>query len=210
VILFKTTFLYPITDALGIYDERLEHWERILYKLNKLSEIPGMKEPVFVFAHILVPHPPYVFDRNGHFLAEEVVESRSINANYLEQLIFINHKIEELIDNILSNSKNAPIIVLQADEGAYPERLELEGSKYKIKNATHTEIKQKIGILNAYFLPGVDKSVLYPSITPVNSFRIIFNLYFKTDFKLLPDESYLHEYGHPYKMYRVTDEFEIE
>ncbi len=61
-------------------------------------------------------------------------------------------------------------------------------------------------ILNAYYLPGVDKDILYPSITPVNSFRLIFNLYFDTNFELLPDENYAFVDGrHIYKFFNVTD-----
>ena len=46
-------------------------------------------------------------------------------------------------------------------------------------------------ILNAYLLPGVDaKQVLYPSISPVNSFRQLLNTYFGTQLDLVPDESY--------------------
>ena len=32
---------------------------------------------------------------------------------------------------------------------------------------------------------------LYPSITPVNSFRLVFNHYFGTNFDMLADESYI-------------------
>ncbi|RJQ56197.1 MAG: hypothetical protein C4526_02060 [Nitrospiraceae bacterium] len=209
-MLYQTTVLYPISVAWGIYDPRMEHWQRTLYKLNKLVEIPKIKEPTFVFAHILVPHTPYVFDRNGNFLTEEVVEKRNENYNYLEQLIFINHKIKELIDKLLSTSEIVPIIILQSDEGSYPMKLVQEKHQYNIKRATKIELKQKMSILNAYFLPGVNKSILYPSITPVNSFRVIFNLYFKGNFKLLPDDSYVNEIIYPYSFYKITDDFEIE
>ena len=63
-----------------------------------------------------------------------------------------------------------------------------------------------MGILNAYYLPDVGQSVLYPSITPVNTFRVIFNLYFNTNYELLPDKSYVHEdETHLYKFTEVND-----
>ncbi len=73
--------MYPFTLKLGVYDPWLEHWERNLYKLDKLSEIPKMKEPTFVFAHFLIPHGPYEFDRKGNLLPEEVVKKRSEKEN---------------------------------------------------------------------------------------------------------------------------------
>lgn len=45
-------------------------------------------------------------------------------------------------------------------------------------------------ILNAYFLPGDRTTSLYPTITPVNSFGIIFNKCFGTAYALVPDVSY--------------------
>jgi hypothetical protein len=44
-------------------------------------------------------------------------------------------------------------------------------------------------VLNAYYMPGYTGQ-LYPSISPVNSFRIVFNAYFGTDLPLLKDTSY--------------------
>ena len=62
-----------------------------------MAEIPSIKEPAFVFAHMLIPHPPYVFSRYGNFLSEEVVAKRNNIENYIDQLIFTNKKVEGLI-----------------------------------------------------------------------------------------------------------------
>jgi len=169
-LLYQTTMLLPIDWRLGI-DKRLAQWKRVPRKFDKLAEIPNIKEPTFVFAHMLIPHEPFVFDRNGNFLTEEEERKRSEKVNYLDQLVFTNSKVKVLIDHLLSRSKTPPIIILQSDTG--PSAL----PRYKMR------------ILNAYYLPSVDKGVLYPSITPVNSFRLIFNLYFDANFELLPDGS---------------------
>jgi hypothetical protein len=54
-------------------------------------------------------------------------------------------------------------------------------------------VQEKFGILNAYYLPGVDPASagLNDRISPVNSFRIVFNAYFGADLPLLPDQTYL-------------------
>ena len=50
--------------------------------------------------------------------------------------------------------------------------------------------KDAWGILNAYYLPGIGQGDLYPTISPVNSFRVVFNQYFGGKFPLLPDLSF--------------------
>jgi hypothetical protein len=58
-------------------------------------------------------------------------------------------------------------------------------------------------ILNAYYLPGMRHDRLYPSITPVNSFRLIFDLYFHAGLRLLPDE-YFARRREPYGFVNIT------
>ncbi len=71
----------------------------------------------------------------------------------------------------LEKSTTPPIIIIQGDHGFW----------------TGTNLP----ILNAYYLPGDAADALYPTISPVNSFRLIFDHYFGTDLGLLEDASYL-------------------
>ncbi|NIN92641.1 MAG: hypothetical protein GTN76_16480, partial [Candidatus Aenigmarchaeota archaeon] len=101
---------------------------------------------------------------------------------YIDQLIFTNTKVRMLIDTLLADSERPPIIVIQSDEG--PDPLSKGKKDFVWQRATKNDLREKFKILNAYYLPGVDTSLLYPSITPVNSFRFIFNLYFHAQFEL--------------------------
>ena len=109
---------------------------------------------------------------------------------YKRQLIFINKKVQEMIDRIIINSPDPPIIILQSDHGPLSQ-LGLE-SIYK----------ERMSILNAYYLPNNGQKLLYDNITPVNTFRIIFNYYFGANLKLLIDESYYSTFDQPYKFIR--------
>ena len=60
-------------------------------------------------------------------------------------------------------------------------------------------------ILNAYYLPDSGAKRLYSSITPVNTFRLILNQYFKTKYKLLEDVSYFSPLENAYDFVDVTD-----
>ena len=155
---------------------------------------------------MLIPHKPYVFNKDGSLPSEQEVKSRDRDDNYINQLIYANTMIEKLVNELLSKSKEKPIIIIQSDEGPFPERYRKNTKRFKWDRATKKELRQKMGILNAYYLPDVGQSVLYPSITPVNTFRVIFNLYFNTNYELLPDKSYVHEdERHLYKFTEVND-----
>lgn len=205
--LLSSVMPYSVFSELGVVGDRyINQWERTVYEFDQLAQIPSMEEPTFVFAHMLVPHVPYVFDSDGSFLPPEEAKERSDRDNYINQVMATNTMVRELVDQLLSRSEAAPVIILQADEGPYPERYTADVRGFDWQQATDMEIRQKMGILNAYYLPGVDSSVLYPSISPVNSFRLVFDLYFGTNLGLLPDVSYIHvDYYHPYVFLDVTD-----
>ena len=192
ISLIQTTALEPFRSIVGI-DARKD----ILYAFDVLADVSNIKGPKFVFAHIHSPMGPFVFDRYGNsvrpigrrYTQEEMEEK------YLDQLIFINKKVKALVDEILSKSGVAPIIILQADHGPpYNWVSELAKGQLSLRR---TEI------FNAYFLPENGNRLLYHSITPVNTFRIVSNHYFDTNYDLLEDKSYLSSKRYPYKFHLI-------
>ena len=209
LFLFQTTWAYPYCLKLDIVDQwQVSQYNRVLYKFDKLAEIPDMEEPTFVFAHMLIPHGPYVFNSDNSLVTLAESRGRSEDVRYVNQLIACNNMLTVLIDEILSKSDIPPIIILTADEGPWPGTEQNWGARklsVGYEGATDEELRIKYGILNAYYLPNVDKDILYPSITPVNSFRLVFNLYFDADFELLPDKRYAPYKDEPYVYFEVTD-----
>jgi hypothetical protein len=206
MMLYRSTAIFPIFIKLGIYDPDREEWKRIRYQFDQLGNMPEIKGPIFVFAHLYVPHVPYVFDRDGSFVSEKVRGKRTEIENYINQLIYTNTMAEEMVAKILSRSRRPPIIILQGDEGPFPPRFDIEHYSFDWRTATPEELRHKSGVLNAYYLPGVADNHLYKSITPVNSFRTIFNLYFGGHFPLLPDKNYVYQdEEHVYTLIDVTD-----
>ena len=120
------------------------------------------------------------------------------------ELIFINKKVEKLVDEILIQSEVPPIIILQADHGSassFPGHYGSEAWSLPDENM----IKERMGILNAYYLPSGGRDLLYDSITPINTFRLVFDYYFNANYGLLDDQSYYSSYDRPYDMINVTD-----
>lgn len=173
-------------------------------QFEQIYQFSKMAGPKFIFAHILITHDPYVFERDGSLTSEENERKKDLKTAYIDQVICTNGKVEYLVDKILKESKYRPIIIIQADEGPYPEPLRL-----KVKHADEligNQIKEKFGILNAYYFPDGKYEALYPSITPVNSFRIVLNTYFGASLDLLPDDSFLRE-RNSLKFFKINDRF---
>ncbi len=191
----------------------LRHWVTCQYQFEKMHEISRKRERKFVFAHILLPHNPYVFDKDGGFLSWEKAFGRSEQANYVEQLRYTNTQVKRLVDDLLGDGRNPPVVILQADEGPFPPRYNEDQEHFDWRVATRAEMRLKTGILNAYLLPRPAGSTprsgppagLTPSITPVNSFRCVFNHLFKAGLPLLPDTVYAFRSGkHLYDFFDAT------
>lgn len=184
----------------------------ILYTFEKLPDLGDESKPRFVFAHLIAPHFPFVFGPNGEFsrqtnafsLGEEggFVGSRQTYIDgYTDEIIYVNQKLLETLKQLIANSDPAPIIIIQADHGAHGNMIPGDDELLPIPF-----YKERFAILNAYFLPNCDTSNLYPGITPVNSFRLVFDSCFGQDFDLLADRSYFSSYSSPYKFVDVTQE----
>ncbi|MCD6175252.1 MAG: hypothetical protein J7K65_05725, partial [Planctomycetes bacterium] len=117
---------------------------------------------------------------------------------YLPQMEFLDKQILEIID-CLQDDDNPPIIILQGDHGIR----DLIENKQQVTEPRSAQVA--FSILNAYYLPGYDTSQLYDTISPVNSFRIIFNHYFGTNLELLPDRSFFCSKKSLYDFQDVTD-----
>lgn len=169
------------------HDERAN----ILNKFRTVGETVSKPGPKFVFLHMLLPHHPYLFGPDGKPLSSREAKKRPVEKNYIDQLLFTNARIIELIDRILADSRTPPVIILQSDEGPAAEEFPvftMDRSDERAVLTARTRIRYRI--LNAYFLPGKEPSPLYSSISPVNTFRVVFNRYFGTDFQLLEDLSF--------------------
>jgi hypothetical protein len=186
----------------------LVHRALTIDMFESLKKISTMEGDNFVFMHFLVPHPPFVFGPNGEkkghdqafTLADGVNYSgtpRSYIRGYTEQLTYTNKYLEETISYLINNSSTPPIIIIQGDHGP---RMSLN-----FKNPKKKGLDVFFGNLNAYYFPNVDHVALYPTITPVNSFRIVFNSYFGTELQLLPDENYLSTSVEPFNFVNVTE-----
>tara|TARA_B100000686_G_scaffold82765_1_gene89412 strand:- start:1805 stop:3409 length:1605 start_codon:yes stop_codon:yes gene_type:complete len=181
------------------YSEQLRR-DRILCSFEEIEKInQESMMPNFVFVHMLLPHPPYIFGPNGEHVTPGN-SSSGVDWNereaHIDQVKFANKKLMELIPELL-NSKNKPIIILQGDTGS--------GFELDWENPTKEMIQERLGNFNAVYFPSLNYNHMYETITPVNTFRIIFNEYFDDEYELLEDINFWSQSDKPYQYIDVTN-----
>ncbi len=181
------------------------HRQAILSTFDNLMWIPTLTSPKFVYIHIISPHRPYVFDKDGNevtsrepFLyAPPDLEPEEEISLYRDQLTYLDLQVEEIVETILARSETQPIIVLQSDHGSI--------IGFNWKQPEKQGVLDRAAILNAYYLPEDCRPSIYPTITPVNTFRVIFDCLFETSFGQLKDITYVDDAKNPPTFTRLGD-----
>ncbi len=187
-VYIKNTALEILLDSqIGIFKQikttvdspNAEHIALEEYILNELPGTANLPGPKFVYAHILLPHKPFVFDGQGNIRTDtrffskggDPINDDFFRQGYIGQVEFANSQISQDLKDILRFSQKPPIIILMGDHGyAWGD--------------THFEN------LMAVYMPGTNARPFYPTISNVNVFRSIFNDYFDAAYPMLPDLSY--------------------
>lgn len=182
------------------------HRDRINYIFDELAVLPQTPGPKFVFAHVIAPHPPFVFGPTGEPIdqtqpftlgdAGSPVSNSEYLGAYRDQIRYIDMRLLQAVTAILKESDRPPIIIVQADHGP-------EG-----RHASVSYPQERMTILNALYLPDGGSEALYDSLTPVNTFRLIFQRYFRGELALLPDRVLYSQYRKPYRFIDLSDEVE--
>jgi hypothetical protein len=175
IVLDSAMLLPPFQD---------EHRERVLYAFDELERLGSELGPKYVYAHIVSPHDPFVFGANGEPVnvpaVTGVVGGEWGQQAYADQARYISRRALAMLETLIAQSRRPLVILLQADHGP-----------------GWNSHAGRMGILNAYRFPGADQAIA-PGISPVNSFRVLFNSLFGTSFSLLPDVSYFSTYPAPF------------
>ncbi|MEM1206110.1 MAG: hypothetical protein AAGN66_22965 [Acidobacteriota bacterium] len=198
---------------LTLLDRDQYHWhrQRILNVLENLHGLAGkLDTPIFVFAHLYSPHPPFVFDADGnptssgrpfltsdgnHFFRDGGQLDEYL-VGYPAQVEFLNRRLLAAFDSILERSATPPVILLQSDHGS--------GLGMDHESLEGTDLEERYGILNALHIPAAGS--LDDDLSPVNSFRVVFNAYFDAGLPLASNRSFHARWRAPYQWVEVTQE----
>jgi hypothetical protein len=208
-LLIRGTPLWALLPDPVERDRFLTERRRTLYTLDTLPEVAKLRGPTFTFAHIISPHPPFIFGENGEDVADRSKPFSRGDGDafspgpadvyvrgYRRQVTFLAKRVTAVIDQILANSAEPPVIILQSDHGP--------GSGLVHEDREKTNLRERMSNLNAFLFPGVGPRGLYDGITPVNSFRVVLNDYFGANLNLLDDRSYYSTWSRPFDFNDVS------
>jgi hypothetical protein len=122
------------------------------------------------------------------------------------QLAYTNARLRAFLEPLLALPEDEqPIIILQADEGPWTDPYFADKVNYDWATASPEELEVKFGIINAWYVPGVDLG-LDPAMTAINTFPVLFERYFGLDYELLPDRvATSGGWNRPYRLDDITD-----
>jgi hypothetical protein len=200
----RSTMLRPVFHMLpdvpfaGRLDWDHGQCQRVPLQAEMIKDAAQRERPVYVFAHFLLPHGPNVFTPNGGCLGFRASMDRGERQGYIDQVAYAASVIEDLVTSLLVQP-NPPVIFVQADEGPYPDR------DYSVawQDSAPDELRVKTAILNAFYFPNGDYRLLRPDMTPVNSYRVLFDTYFGAGLPMLPDRIYA--FPHDAELYEFHD-----
>lgn len=182
-------------DPVGVIRNQLE-------ALNNLAVTTSPEGGRFVFAHILSPHDPYLFNADGSIAISQDagISDKLVKDKYLGQLQFMNTQINSLVQSILERSQGKAIILINSDEGPYPDSMnntvirtpELSaffnsgGFKGDMRRWPDEMLKMKYSILQAVHIPAAEPDD-YLNMSSVNMFRVVLNRYLGYELPYLPE-----------------------
>ena len=121
--------------------------------------------------------------------ATSAVDPNEEKIAYINQLTYLTKILKETTIKLLESSDNLPIIIIQSDTGP---------------DVSFTDTTNEV-----YYFPNEQYNLLYNDITPVNSFRIVFDSHFQTNYGIVEDKVFFSTYKKPYTLIEITD-FSIE
>src|SRR5688500_3650861 len=115
--------------------------------------------PTVVFAHVLIPHPPFVFNPDGsdrstnlaaaiwdgdHWQAAATGRGESYRSGYVDAVRFLNDRLVAVVRRVLARPRPA-MLLIQGDHGP--------GSRLRWEDSDATDMRERLGILLAVRFP---------------------------------------------------------
>jgi hypothetical protein len=215
------TFLFgPQRDFANPFKQHYHDMERMIGDAHRIAQEKNDR-PKFVYAHFLMPHPPFVFSRDGGFAhyanlvpflykdgcdhplshLYEGEWEKFYRHGYIENLEYANRAVLGIVDDILAHRGARPVaIFVQSDHGSR--------MKFDFDKLGTTDFDEAFSILNAVYFSDGDYDRLSQDLSPVNTLRIALDKYFGLELPLLENRQWYSTWSKPYDFLEISDRLE--
>lgn len=182
-------FALPAVFGAWREDPLRNHRERIEYALDQLPATAGEPGPKLVFAHLVIPHRPYLFsppdgwaESEGYLDPNDQPDAlRGYEIGYRNQVLYLDHVFPQVLREIQANTDGPLAVLVMGDHGA-----------------DEAPPEQRMAILHALLLPGTQRSGPDENMTPINSIRLIVQAALGADLPMLENRSLYSSYDYPF------------
>lgn len=179
------------------------HYRRVVSTFDRLERVPADDRPRYVFAHLMIPHPPFVVDRLGQFTDPGEMSrwgdgsfflgtNEEYSAGYRAQATFALKRALLSVRSILAEGERAgraTIVIIHGDHGP---RLGFN-SRQPTPESGNVVLPVFMAIRTPQATP-----VRKPPLSLVNVYRAVFRDVFGADVAQLPDRGFVSGFGKPY------------
>ena len=180
------------------------HRRRIEATFAALEAFEPGARPVWVLSHVMAPHVPFVFDRQGRPVAPDWAFSFAFPGRreefvrgYEEQANYLARRVLQTIDSLLARSardRRSAVMIVHGDHNA---RLLTDATTAKAEDG-----KEVLPVLLA--IRWVDSPGSGEIRSLVNVYRELFGRYFGGDPDRLADVGYVSSQNQPYRLIEAT------
>jgi len=178
--------------------------QHFLRSFEGLREVAANPAPTFTFAHILLPHVPYLLDASCRPLEHSIPDHMEADtpeqrSDYIGQVRCVDGLVLDLVTTLLRRSSTPPVILVVGDHGPRFADVGFYGHPESVSTAF---IRERFGAFGAFYLPVGGNREFHEPVTLVNLLGNVLRYYFNADLPPSVDDMYVSG-EQPYRFYRV-------
>lgn len=190
------------------------HRHHVRWVLDRLGREPSPPDgrPKFVFAHLLMPHPPFAVQADGNARPTHVAAGfndgdqwqelargtgEEYRSGYLDAVSFLNSRVPGIVRRVQSESSRPTIFYILSSHGP--------ASRLRWERPDPASVRERMASLLAVRFADGNHSPIHSRTTPVNAFRVLLNRAIGTELPMLPDRSYFSTWERLSEYTDVTD-----
>ena len=211
---YETTIVPTLLDAVGLERGAVPmrlHRRHITWTLDHLTNSASFGPmPALVFAHVLAPHPPFVFDANGGprrsrmpallgdgdlWRRMALSTGEDYKSGYVDAVRALNARLIAMLKAIDARDRKS-IVLIHGDHGP--------GAGLDWEHPDRSDMRERMAILAAVRFPDGELPPLDQGSSPVNLYRAVINRALGARLPTIENKSFHSTWERPFDLIDVT------